>query len=180
MTTEFKTLVPAKITSEPKEIRRWLIRESYIGSETGIRYPASVEEDRQWPIKTNGLIQVVEATALTEAERTIAILRDKQTQHESTLLETMRVRDEAEREIVELKREALGALSKREIEFEQDNAKLRAQVEEIERAMIECYRSDNELPAGLWCGDALVDLGYMFNEDGEILEKTEGGPDGEV
>lgn len=34
-----------------------------------------------------------EPDALEESERTIAILRDKQTHHESTLVETMRVRD---------------------------------------------------------------------------------------
>lgn len=142
-----------------------------------------------------GNIKFTQATAGTwekpgEAEREIAILRDKQTQHESTLLETMRVRDEAEREIAELKREALGALSKREIEFEQDNAKLRAQVEFAITEMKRLHHSNftSLLAATAWMGiperkrEAFIEE-HISNSKfilDRALEQLKGGPDGKV
>lgn len=138
MTPDFKTLVPAKITSEPKEVRRWWI------SEWGGEVPG---QEPWYEVSTDpseGDIEVVEAIALTEAERTITILRDKQTQHESTLLETMRVRGEAERAVAELKGEVEKWKQKFQDYFEAACADYRKCAEERDNLRKEVERLKNQ------------------------------------
>ena len=179
MTHNFKTLVPAKVTSEPKEVRRW-----WIETHESLKNKEFYNRKNIWPQVYNSdvvpnTIEVVEATvyqyavdqwdyfveetmksrtALTKAEREIAKLNGKL---ELTNITIKALQNNCD--IIGLARDESIALAE---SFKRDCDTLRAQVELAVEALE-------------WIKNMANGVTIPFHAN-EALLKIKGGPDGKV
>lgn len=207
MTPDFKTLVPAKITSEPKEVRRW-----WIETHESLKNKGFYNRKNVWPQVYNSdvvpnTIEVVEATAyqyavdqwdyfveetgkartaLTEAERTVAELTGRVSGLVSKLIEVenglhgdCHVEIERLKSLLELRQEQVCV-----------NDTLRSKLEIAITEMKRLHHSNftSLLAATAWMGiperkrDAFIEE-HVSNSKfilDRALEQIKGGTDGKV